>query len=89
MPFFQMFERETKREKILEARQREMRLKERSRSEQSKDEDAGAAAAREGDGEESPEEMIARAEAEFFEVIDAELRRKEKEGEEKHRVSPP
>ncbi|XP_056433273.1 dynein axonemal intermediate chain 2 [Gadus chalcogrammus] len=79
-----MFERETKREKILEARQRELRLKERSRSEQSKDEDAGAAAAREGDGEETPEEMIARAEAEFFEVIDAELRKKEKE-EEKQR----
>jgi len=31
---FQMFERETKREKILEARHREMRLKERSRSQQ-------------------------------------------------------
>ncbi|CAL8309424.1 unnamed protein product [Boreogadus saida] len=76
-----MFERETKREKILEARQRELRLKERSRSEQGKDEDAGA---REGDGEETPEEMIARAEAEFFEVIDAELRKKEKE-EEKQR----
>ena len=82
-PFSQMFERETKREKILEARQRELRLKERSRSEQSKDEDAGAS--REGDGEETPEEMIARAEAEFFEVIDAELRKKEKE-EEKQRV---
>ncbi|KAG7260997.1 hypothetical protein CRUP_018333, partial [Coryphaenoides rupestris] len=75
-----MFERETKREKILESRQRELRLKERSRSEQSKEEDTAAAAVVAGanantaaaganaDGEESPEEMIARAEAEFFEA---------------------
>ena len=33
---FQMFERETKREKILETRHREMRLKERSKSSQDK-----------------------------------------------------
>ncbi len=56
-----MFERETKREKILEARHREMRLKERSRSEQSR-EDEG----RDADGEESTEELLARAEREFF-----------------------
>lgn len=31
---FQMFERETKREKILETRQRELRLKERTQSQQ-------------------------------------------------------
>lgn len=78
----QMFERETKREKILEARHREIRLKERSRSEQSKEEDTN----READGEESPEELIARAEAEFFEMIDSEMKRREKE-EEKLRVS--
>ena len=34
--YLKMFERETKREKILEARHREMRLKERSRSQQEK-----------------------------------------------------
>lgn len=93
-----MFERETKREKILESRQRELRLKERSRSEQSKEEDtttasamganANAATGANVDGEESPEEMITRAEAEFFEAVEAELKRREKE-EEKHRVRRP
>ncbi|KAM6951521.1 dynein axonemal intermediate chain 2 [Aplochiton taeniatus] len=69
-----MFERETKREKILEARHREMRLKERSRSEQSKDDDA-----RGEEGEESVEEIIARTEAEFFETVEFELKKREKE----------
>ncbi|XP_046888484.1 dynein axonemal intermediate chain 2 [Hypomesus transpacificus] len=69
-----MFEREAKREKILEARQREMRLKERSRSEQSKEDDG----AKDPDGEESVEELIARAEAEFYEMVDAELKKREK-----------
>ncbi|XP_030631557.1 dynein intermediate chain 3, ciliary, partial [Chanos chanos] len=69
-----MFERETKREKILEARHREMRLKERSRSEQSK-EDEG----KEGDSEESTEDLVSRAEKEFFEIVEAEQRKKEKE----------
>ncbi|KAG1927211.1 dynein intermediate chain 2, axonemal [Pimephales promelas] len=63
----EMFERETKREKILEARHREMRLKERSRSEQSR-EDEG----KEADGEESTEELVARAETEFFHMLEAE-----------------
>ncbi|XP_034017289.1 dynein intermediate chain 2, axonemal [Thalassophryne amazonica] len=61
----EMFERETKREKILEARQREIRLKERSRSEQSRAEDSG----READDTESPEEMMARVEAEFYSIL--------------------
>ncbi|XP_067101386.1 dynein axonemal intermediate chain 2 [Osmerus mordax] len=69
-----MFEREAKREKILEARQREMRLKERSRSEQSKEDDG----AKDHDGEESVEELIARAEADFYEMVDAELKKREK-----------
>ncbi|XP_062331286.1 dynein axonemal intermediate chain 2 [Osmerus eperlanus] len=69
-----MFEREAKREKILEARQREMRLKERSRSEQSKEDDG----AKDHDGEESAEELIARAEADFYEMVDAELKKREK-----------
>ncbi|KAM3858516.1 dynein axonemal intermediate chain 2 [Diretmus argenteus] len=74
-----MFERETKREKILEARQREIRLKERSRSEQSREDENN----READGEESPEQLIARAEAEFYSMVDSEIKRREKE-EEKH-----
>lgn len=72
----QMFERETKREKILEARHREMRLKDRSRSEQSKEDDGNM------DGEESAEEMLARSEKEFFEMVGAEQKKKEKEEEE-------
>ena len=36
-----MFERETKREKILEARHREMRLKERAKSQQAEEKDGG------------------------------------------------
>ncbi|XP_071770928.2 dynein axonemal intermediate chain 2-like [Centroberyx gerrardi] len=75
-----MFERETKREKILEARQREIRLKERSRSEQSREDDSN----REAEGEEHPEELTARAEAEFYSMVESEIRRREKE-EEKHR----
>jgi len=68
-----MFERETKREKILEARQREIRLKERSRSEQSKEEEAGRE-----EGEEDPELLIARAESDFYNLVEMELRRREK-----------
>uniref|UniRef100_A0A6Q2X9Y3 Dynein, axonemal, intermediate chain 2b n=1 Tax=Esox lucius TaxID=8010 RepID=A0A6Q2X9Y3_ESOLU len=75
-----MFERETKREKILEARHREMRLKERSRSEQSKEEDT-----KEGDGEESPEELITRIEKDFYEIVEAELKKRDK-GEEKKAI---
>lgn len=65
----QMFERETKREKILEARHREMRLKERARSE-------GQDAEAEEILEESPQEALDRAQKEFFEVIEAELQRR-------------
>ncbi|KAG7491373.1 hypothetical protein MATL_G00002990 [Megalops atlanticus] len=71
-----MFERETKREKILEARHREMRLKERSRSEQSKEEEG-----KEVHGEESAEDLIAQAEKEFFDTVEAELKKREKEEE--------
>lgn len=69
-----MFERETKREKILEARHREMRLKERSRSEQSKDEES-----KDGDGEESAEDLVTRAEKEFYEMVEAEMKKRGKE----------
>ncbi|NXH66654.1 DNAI2 protein, partial [Hydrobates tethys] len=64
-----MFERETKREKILEARHREMRLKERARSE-------GQETEVEEKPAESPHEMLNRARKEFFEVIEAELQRR-------------
>lgn len=72
---WQMFERETKREKILEARHREMRLKERSRSEQSKEEES-----KDGEGEESAEDLVAQAEKEFYEMVEAEMKKREKEG---------
>lgn len=72
--FAQMFERETKREKILEARHREMRLKERSRSEQSKDDES-----KDADGEESVEDLLARTEKEFFETVSAEQKKRDKE----------
>ncbi|XP_047460178.1 dynein axonemal intermediate chain 2 isoform X2 [Mugil cephalus] len=73
-----MFERETKREKILEARQREIRLKERSRSEQSREEEAGRE-----EGEDDPDKMAARAESDFHSQVEAELRRRERREEEK------
>ncbi|CAB1420428.1 unnamed protein product [Pleuronectes platessa] len=66
-----MFERETKREKILEARQREIRLKERSRSEQSKEEEGG-----QEEGEESPDQLIVRAENDFYSMVEMEQRRR-------------
>ncbi|XP_035695576.1 dynein intermediate chain 3, ciliary-like [Branchiostoma floridae] len=65
-----MFERETKREKILESRHREMRLKERSKSEQGGGGDDHAE--REGEGDEPEEDLVARAEKEFYEAIEAE-----------------
>uniref|UniRef100_A0A4W4GBE0 Dynein, axonemal, intermediate chain 2b n=2 Tax=Electrophorus electricus TaxID=8005 RepID=A0A4W4GBE0_ELEEL len=69
-----MFERETKREKILEACHREMRLKERSRSEQSKEDEA-----KDGEAEESAEELVACAEREFYEVVEAEMKKRGKD----------
>lgn len=69
-----MFERETKREKILEARHREMRLKERSRSEQSKHEES-----KDGEGEESAEDLVIHAEKEFYEMVEAEIKKRGKE----------
>lgn len=65
----QMFERETKREKILEARQREIRLKERSRSQQSREEETV-----QDDSTDSPDQLIARAEREFYRIVGADIR---------------
>ncbi|NXG69350.1 DNAI2 protein, partial [Baryphthengus martii] len=63
-----MFERETKREKILEARHREMRLKERAKSD-------GQGTEAEESLEESPQELLERVRREFFQVIEAERAR--------------
>lgn len=76
-----MFERETKREKILEARHREMRLKERSRSEQSREDEA-----KEAYGEESTEELVARAERDFFDMLKAEMEKERNEEKERDKV---
>ncbi|XP_053303326.1 dynein axonemal intermediate chain 2 [Pleuronectes platessa] len=70
-----MFEHETKREKILETRQREILLKERSRSEQGKEEEEGG----QEEGEETPEELIVRAENDFSSMGGMEQRRRTEE----------
>ncbi|KAG8441706.1 hypothetical protein GDO86_010769 [Hymenochirus boettgeri] len=67
-----MFERETKREKILEARLREMRLKERSKTESGEE-------SKEEKTSYNAEEVIASAEKEFFEIIEAGLKRREQQ----------
>ncbi|NXS62969.1 DNAI2 protein, partial [Brachypteracias leptosomus] len=65
-----MFERETKREKLLEARHREMRLKERARSE-------GQGVEVEEKLLESPKELLESVQREFLEVIEAQRARAE------------
>lgn len=79
-----MFERETKREKILEARQRELRLKERSRSEQSREEEAGLEDANRG-----PDQLIAKAESNFYCMVEEELRNRRHQDDLNHWVRPP
>merc|ERR1712110_742185 len=67
-----MFERETRREKILDARQKEIRLKERSKTEGSKAEGEDEKA------EEEPyeeEDLYEKAEKEFFSIIEAEKKK--------------
>lgn len=68
-----IFERETRREKILEARHREMRLKEKGKAE-ARDDDQ-----REEETALDLNELVSKAEEEFFEVIFSELKRKEAE----------
>nr|XP_042138999.1 dynein axonemal intermediate chain 2 isoform X3 [Peromyscus maniculatus bairdii] len=68
-----IFERETRREKILEARHREMRLKEKGKAEGKDDDQKDEEMALDLD------ELVAKAEEEFFEVIFAELKKKEAE----------
>lgn len=69
----QIFERETRREKILEARHREMRLKEKGKVE-GKDDDQ-----REEETTLNLEELVTKAEEEFFDIIFSELKKKEAE----------
>lgn len=68
-----IFERETRREKILEARNREMRLKEKGKAEGKDDDQKEEEAALDLD------ELVSKAEEEFFDVIFSELKRKEAE----------
>ncbi|KAK2150722.1 hypothetical protein LSH36_393g00019 [Paralvinella palmiformis] len=70
-----MFDRETRREKILESRHREMKLKERTRSSQDKDEEHEPVA------EEPEEDLVGKAETEFFQIIEAEKKKREKAAE--------
>lgn len=72
LPASQIFERETRREKILEARHREMRLKEKGRTEGREDELQEEEAA-------DLEELVTKAEQEFFDIIFTELKKKERE----------
>lgn len=77
----QIFERETRREKILEARQKEMRLKEKGKAE-GKDDDQ-----RDEELAVNLEEMVAKAEKEFFDIIFAELKKREVEAMKKKEIS--
>ncbi|XP_005412284.1 PREDICTED: dynein intermediate chain 2, axonemal isoform X1 [Chinchilla lanigera] len=72
-----LFERETRREKILEARQKEMRLKEKGKAE-GKDDDQ-----RDEELATNLEEMVANAEKEFFDIVFAELKKREAEAMQK------
>lgn len=69
-----MFERETRREKILEARHREMKLKERTKSAGNKEDDGKP----DGEGDEPEEDLVAKAEEEFFAAIEQEKKLREK-----------
>ncbi|XP_055096748.1 dynein axonemal intermediate chain 2 isoform X1 [Symphalangus syndactylus] len=66
-----MFERETRREKILEARHREMRLKEKGKAEGRDKEQTSEELAVD------LEALVSKAEEEFFDIIFAELKKKE------------
>ncbi|XP_057572243.1 dynein axonemal intermediate chain 2 isoform X2 [Hippopotamus amphibius kiboko] len=68
-----IFERETRREKILEARHREMRLKEKGKAEGKEDD------LREEEPALKLENLVTKAEEEFFNVIFTELKRREAE----------
>lgn len=69
----QMFERETRREKLLEAKHRELRLKEKGKAAGKDDEPREEGAAP------NLEELVTQAEEEFFDVIFTELKKRETE----------
>ena len=65
-PNIQIFERETRREKILEARHREIKLKQRAKSAQGeKDEE-------EKQDDYDDEDLVSKAEKEFYDIIEKE-----------------
>lgn len=66
-----MFERETRREKILESRHREMKLKERTKSSQDKNEE-------EEEHPEEEEDLVQKAENDFYYVLEQEKKTREK-----------
>ncbi|XP_077979929.1 dynein intermediate chain 3, ciliary-like [Glandiceps talaboti] len=66
-----MFEREQRREKILESRHREMRLKQRSTSQQEKQDEG------EEGGQFEEEDLVAQAEKDFYNAIEAEKKSRE------------
>ncbi|XP_067570471.1 LOW QUALITY PROTEIN: dynein axonemal intermediate chain 2 [Pseudorca crassidens] len=68
-----IFERETRREKIMETRHREMRLKKKSKAEGRESYPSEEKPAL------SPEQLVTEAEEEFFNVIFTELKRREAE----------
>ena len=78
-----IFERETKREKILESKYREMKLKERAKSQQDKDkvEDNKATT----DIDYNNQELITQAEKNFFDTIQEEQKRNEQKKARKER----
>ncbi|KAF6093358.1 dynein axonemal intermediate chain 2 [Phyllostomus discolor] len=78
-----IFERETRREKILEARHREMRLKEKGKSDGKEEE------LREEETAVDLEELVGKAEEEFFDIILSELKKKEAEALRKSKLQQP
>jgi dynein intermediate chain 2, axonemal len=75
-----MFERETRREKILEARHREMKLKERVKSSKGHDDEAHEQPA------EGEENLVERAEEDFYQAIEQEIKLREKREVERQRL---
>merc|ERR1712087_984712 len=70
-----MFERETRREKILDARHREMKLKERAKSQMEEDDNKN-------EDEDAPpeEDLYEKAEKEFWDIIQAEKKKRPENG---------
>lgn len=72
-----IFERETRREKILEARHREMKLKEKVAKGGAEGAEGGEAAP--ADGEKNRDELIQQAEQEFWKALEQEKKQREKD----------